>query len=128
MTPSSIQTENIAISADSSLAIIETNFLNNITILNMDTNTTEASFYFPEGVYSANFLNSSNNFVIVFGYWTTVIYDISLGIEYQIGFIPGTISVTDRLNNAFTCVDNTITQYNITVDIIEPEPEPVSIA
>ena len=106
-------TGKITFSGDSSLAIIETDTVNSIVILNLTDFSIAHEIIVTDAVASAHFLNSSNDLVVIFGANTTIIVDLTTDIQYPLPFLQATDYTTDRDSNIFSCYDNVIQQLQV---------------
>ena len=66
------------------------------------------------GVKAAFFLNSSNNFLVLFEN-TNLIYlvDLTTNIQYPLNPLSSTDQTVDYANNIYTCFNNVITKTTI---------------
>ena len=112
-TPNTSCTKTISFSQDSSLAIVETDLFNPIVILNTVDLSIVHSIMALEAVDSVHFVNSSNDFIIVFQATSTFFVDLNTSKFYPLPYIPATSYTTDIGNNIFTCQNNILTQISI---------------
>ena len=107
-------TQKIAISQDSTLAIIETSSYNPIKVLNLTDYTVAYSVPITGTIFSAHFLDSSNTMIVVFELSSTYIVNLTSGAQYPIPLINATDYTTDMSNSIFTCHNNVIEQLQVT--------------
>jgi hypothetical protein len=76
----------VSFSADSALAIIETDSLNPLRVVNLTSGSFEiiCSINISETVQYAHFLNASNNLVVVFRQSATVLLDLTTLSSYPL--------------------------------------------
>jgi len=114
ITPSSVLTDKIPFSSDSTLAIIETDDTNPIYIMNVSSQNVQQTIKVDVGtISSAHFLNSSNDYIIVFGSTATLLVDIANLLQYSLPALVGTDFTTDYNNNFYVCGDNKIEQNRL---------------
>ena len=106
-------TKTISFSQDSSLAIVETDTFNPIQILSTADLSIVHSITPLEAVDSVHFVNSSNDFIIIFQATSTFFVDLNTSSQYQLPYMAATSYTTDIGNNIFTCSNNTMTQVGI---------------
>lgn len=120
--PSAGSTKTVTFSMDSSLVILETDTFNPIQILR----TTDLSLVYEVPVsyivFEAHFVNSSNEFIIVFAQTTTFVVNLTSGNQYPIQYFDGVDFATDFDNNLFVCQNNVITQTSLSIEYIPPPP------
>jgi hypothetical protein len=77
---------SVSFSADSALAIIETDSLNPLRVVNLTSGSFEiiCSINISETVQYAHFLNASNNLVVVFRQSATVLLDLTTLSSYPL--------------------------------------------
>ena len=98
-------------------AIIETDADNPLVIFNINTFTVDFQININETIISAHFLNSSNDFIVVFTSSATKIVQISTGQQYDLPAMTATTYVVDRANCIFTCHNNAVHEYSVSLKI-----------
>ena len=104
-------TDKITFSQDSTLAIIETDAVNPIAILDLNTFQVVNTILILETISSAHFLNPNSNIVVVFGILNTVFVNLFDSAQYSLPItdtIIGTDLTTDRNYQIFTCLNNSL--------------------
>jgi hypothetical protein len=108
-------TETVTFSQDSSLAVFEADGLNPVTIFDLATGNSIASFNIDDTIYQVHFLNSSNSYLLVLGETYSYLADLSSDNQiYKFNHISGEVYASDRSNNLFSCSDHKIKQRSIT--------------
>ena len=80
--PPGMSTKSVAFSLDSSMVILETDTFNPIVVLNTTDLSEVHSIPVSQSIFSAHFINSSNELVIVFGQNTTFVVNLTSGTQY----------------------------------------------
>ena len=80
--PPGMTTKSVAFSMDSLMVILETDTFNPIVVLNTSDLSEVYSIPVSQSIFSAHFVNSSNELVIVFGQNTTFIVNLTTGTQY----------------------------------------------
>jgi hypothetical protein len=115
-TPTYFATKKITFSSDSTLALIESDNFNPLYIMNISSNSLYRTIPVDVGIiHSAHFINSTDQYVIVFGTNATVLVDIIDSLQYSLPVISGTDFTTDHANNIFVCMNNQIQQSSISL-------------
>lgn len=97
------------------MAIIETDDLYPIQVLNLTNYAVVYSVSINDTIHSAHFLDSANTMMIVFGQSSIVIVNLTSNTFYAIPPIVATSYTTDRVNNyIFTCSNNVVEQLEVT--------------
>jgi hypothetical protein len=109
---------SVTFSSDSQFAIIETDSLNSLKIIELTSGSfsTVHSISISETVQYASFLNSSNDFILIFKQTALTLIDLTTMNSYQITpAITAQAFTSDYDNNFYTCKDgvNLIEQYNV---------------
>ena len=107
-------TAKITFSSDSSLAIIKTDSINPIQIMELSTFQIVKTVQIADTISEAHFLDSSNEVVVVFGSTATYVADLLERRQYELPFFPTTSLAADQDNNIFTCINSSLTQKRIT--------------
>ena len=106
------------------MVILETDTFNPIVVLNTTDLSEVHSIPVSQSIFSAHFVNSSNELVIVFGQNTTFVVNLTSGTQYEIQHFYGAAHAADIDNNLFVCSNNIITQTSFSLEYIPPLPSP----
>ena len=107
-------TAKITFSSDSSLAIIETDSINPIHIMELSTFQIIKTVQIIDTISEAHFLDASNEVIVVFGSAATYVADIIEGRKYSIPPFSATYLAADQDNNIFTCINSSLIQQRMT--------------
>jgi hypothetical protein len=125
VTPSSGSTSKITFSADSSLALIETDQANPLVVLHMSNYSELTSFSITHTITEAHFLDASNSIVVVLCPDATIFVDLSNNnTQYAITAILETTYATDQQNYLFSCTSNVVKQTYLNFTRVTPSPTP----
>lgn len=120
-------TQKITFSSDSTLAIVEAD-TSSVFIVNLTDGSTFTSIPSSEEVLSAHFLNTSNNFIVIFGVTKFVVVDLALNLRIEktySGTVP-THFTADYSNSVFTCTNGLIYNEKITIESLVEAQNPSS--
>jgi hypothetical protein len=99
-------TNQITFSSDGQLCIVETDYHNPITVLDMTTALPVHTVSQSDGVRIARFLNGSNDVLAVVCFSSFLIADLVANASYQNPAIMADVYVSDDNSNLFTCHNN----------------------
>lgn len=112
--PAFNSTKKITFSQDSSKVLIETDNYNPILVFDAVNFVLNYLIYVYDVVYETHFLNSSNDYVVVFGQAAMVFVDLVNATQYTLPTIQATAYDLDYSNNIYTCTNNLIQGHKIT--------------
>lgn len=110
---SSSVTHTISFSRDNKYAIIETDRYNPVIVLSLDTFTVLKFISLDDVIFSAFFLDDSNQRVVVLGQNSTTFFELSTNKNYAIAPIVASIVGIDNAQNVYSCSNNIISRISV---------------
>ena len=113
MVPPANTTGIITFSADSNLAIVETNHYNPITIIDITTYEVVNTISINDIILEAHFQDANNSLLVVFCQNAFIVVDLIRNKQFSMPPILATSYAADQNNNIFTCVNNNLVQQAV---------------
>ena len=115
--PATSVTKVVTFSYDSTLAIIETDQLNPISIFDLTSRSIIKRIPINDSIDEAHFLNQSNQIIIVFGLNSFIVVNLTSGDQYHMNKIDTASIATDWEGNIFTCKNNLISEIKLEIKL-----------
>lgn len=115
-TPNTSATSKIFFSSDQSLVVLQTDYFNPVVILSLQNFTVLHEISVTDVIYEAQFLNSSNTFLVVFCEHSTIYVNLLTNEQYSTPGLQTSIFELSQ-NSLYTCEKNVINKTSIKINV-----------